>query len=431
MGSNRLKTVLVAAAAVALAGPSGSARGQSRKRKTLSTGIGVGRIGYGTSVDSFRSFSYGMGGGALRAGPGTDVLRSNIEIRNPLALQRQGLSLRPALGLGLSNSGLGALSIRRTTGLGIGGRGISDRVGMPMTQIPVAPSFSPSMSTGMPSPFAPATRTPSPFAPLELVPLVKPPAEAEGPGIGSALALQDETAFGAARAYLRALEEAATSLLSDRGKPITSLVPNPPGPYRQSMLKGDRAFRANNYHDAYTYFRIANDIGGNDPESLICLTHTQFALSRYSYAKAAFFLELALKRMPELPGAPLRPMGFYGDSDKYAQHMYALDQHVQANRSDGEAQLLLAYFRWFGEVQDSQAARTALSHALAAALKKRDTYLLEAVRTFWDGMVASGKVSGKLAPARQRDVAKEPGGPTAGPASGRETIAPPSPGGAG
>jgi hypothetical protein len=155
--------------------------------------------------------------------------------------------------------------------------------------------------------------------------------------------------------------------------------------------------------------------------------HTQFALSRYSYAKAAYFLELALKRMPKLPAAPLRPIGFYGDSDKYAQHMYALDQHVQTSPFDGEAQLLLAYFRWFGEVRDIEAARTALSHALAAALKKKDTYLLEAVGAFWDGMVAGGAVSGKLAPARRPAATKSPGGSS----TGRETPAPPSPSAAG
>jgi hypothetical protein len=151
---------------------------------------------------------------------------------------------------------------------------------------------------------------------------------------------------------------------------------------------------------------MANDVGGNDPESLICLTHTRFALSRYSYAKAAYFLEQALKFMPELPLANLRPVGFYGTVGKYAEHLFVLQEHVAKAPSDGEALLLLAYFRWFGEAQDVKATHKALSRALACALKKKDAFLVEAIRAFWDGMIAAEKVSGPLEPASDTDAAK-------------------------
>jgi len=228
--------------------------------------------------------------------------------------------------------------------------------------------------------------------------------------IGDVLAKQDETALGAARAYLQALEAAATSKLRDSTEPITSLVPTPPSEYREHMAKGDRAFRANNLHEAYSEFRIANDLGGGDPESLICLTHTQFALSRYSYARASYFLQRAIKYMPELPLTPLRPRDFYDSAAKYAEHMVSLEEHLEKDPADGEALLLLAYFRWFQKTQDAKATHKALSGALAGALKRKKTHLLEAVETFWDGMVATGKVSGKLLPAEEPGASAGPGG---------------------
>jgi hypothetical protein len=230
-----------------------------------------------------------------------------------------------------------------------------------------------------------------------------------GTSIGTALAGQDDTVFGAARAYVKALEEAASSLLKDSAGPITTLVPAAEGTYRDFMLKGDRAFRTDNYQEAYANFEITNDIGNHDPESFICLLHAQFALSRHSYAKAAYFLEQALKFMPELPVANLRPRGFYGNVNRYAEHLVALEEHVERDPTDGEALLVLAYFRWFGEAQDVAATRKALASSLAAALRKKDTYLVDAAETFWDGMVATGKVSGKLTPAGDSEAGTQPG----------------------
>jgi hypothetical protein len=177
------------------------------------------------------------------------------------------------------------------------------------------------------------------------------------------------------------------------------------------MAKGDRAFRTNNLQEAYANFEIASDLGGRDPESFICLTHTQFALSKHSYSKASYFLQQALKYMPELALANLRPRGFYGNLNKYAEHLVALQEHVEKYPRDGEALLVLAYFRWFGETQDVPATQKAMSRALASALASQDTRLIEAVETFWDGMVAAGKVTGKLAPAAEADNATQPAGP--------------------
>ena len=164
------------------------------------------------------------------------------------------------------------------------------------------------------------------------------------------------------------------------------------------MAKGDRSFRRGNYRDAYTNFQIANDLGDHDPESYVCLLHTEFALSAYSYAKACYFLEQALRYMPELPLANLRPRGFYDNEAKYAQKLIALVDHIDKRPSDHEAVLLLAYFRWFEDKRDVNATRKLLAKALAAGLEKKDPLLIDAVETFWRGIVASGAAAGELKP---------------------------------
>ena len=176
-------------------------------------------------------------------------------------------------------------------------------------------------------------------------------------------------------------------------------MPSQPSDYRDQMLAGDQAFRTDNYHRAYGHFEIANYLGDHDPESYLCMLHAQFALSSYSYARASYFLQKALEHMPELPTVHLRPRGFYGSLGKYAEHLVSLQEHIARNPQDDEALLLLAYFRWFGRTQDTEATREALSRSLAASLGSNDTRMVEAVQTFWDGMVATGKVSGKLKPA--------------------------------
>jgi len=222
--------------------------------------------------------------------------------------------------------------------------------------------------------------------------------DAGGSGIGSALAQTGPTAFGLARAFVLELEKASSSLLQQRGQPITSLVPKNESLYRKYMVRGDRAFRQGNYRNAYANFQIANDLGGHDSESYVCLVHTEFALSACSYAKACYFLEQALRYMPELPLANLRPRGFYDSEAKYAQQLIALVDHTEKHPSDHEAILLLAYFRWFEGKRNVAGAKKLLAKALAAGLEKKDPLLIDAVETFWRGIVASGAATGELAP---------------------------------
>jgi len=385
------------------------ATAQGRGRVSLRSVGSLSQLGESGATRSFRSYSYGLG--SLQGGAGGrngGALRSSIGQTGFSVHHSSALSVPGSRGRSLGSSSLSralgnnGLSIPRS-GLGGTRSGLDLRVGTPMVTIPVAP-VAPVAPSGLP--VSGGTSTPvGAFAD-----------QGQSSGIGNVLAKQDETALGAARAYLQALEKAATSKLKDHSKPITSLVPTPDSEYKDHMAKGDRAFRGNNFHVAYTEFRIASDLGGRDPESLVCLAHTQFALSRYSYAKAAYFLQLAIRYMPELPLANLRPRGFYGTAAKYAEHLVALSEHLEEDPGDGEAALLLAYFRWFENPQNVPATRDALSKALTSALKRNDAHLLEAIETFWDGMVVTGKVSGKLPGASEPPATKTlPGSGSAAP----------------
>jgi hypothetical protein len=379
-------------AAAPCAVPGGGGQTRVDVRFSQVPGVVVG----GGSVDYLSGYSYGLGSLDQRfSGSGGSALRSSIGQANSMSLTRGDPTLPPT-GL-LSDLPFNPMMIDRSRasmgvrpGLPVG-TGLDLRTGDPLTGplvAPVAPIGRPYRTEG-----------------TDAGPLGD---SSDGSGLGRALAAQDDTAFGAARAYVQALAAASTSLLKDQTKPITTLVPTPTGLYRDYMAKGDRAFRTSNFQEAYSNFEIANDLGGNDPESYICLTHTQFALSKHSYAKASYLLQQALKYMPELALANLRPRGFYGSLNTYAQHLVALEEHVEKYPRDGEALLILAYFRWFGEAQDVPATQKALSEALASALAGQDTRLTEAVETFWAGMAAAGKVSGKLAPAAEPDPAARP-----------------------
>jgi len=131
--------------------------------------------------------------------------------------------------------------------------------------------------------------------------------------------------------------------------------------------------------------------------------------------------------MPELPTVNLRPREFYGNPSRYAKQMIALQELLEKDPADGGALLLLAYFRWFG--QDVPATTQALSRALASATEAKDTHMVDAIQTFWDGMVSTGKVAGRLSPlAKPKPMGttqpKALSGAAPGPAAGTGSPAP-------
>ncbi|MDY6914393.1 MAG: hypothetical protein SVT52_08060 [Planctomycetota bacterium] len=214
-----------------------------------------------------------------------------------------------------------------------------------------------------------------------------------GVGIGKSLLANKGSFMVAASGYLEAVYAAAGSSLLKSDETITSLVPQGPGAYRTYMERGEAAFRTGDFAKAFDEFRLANSISWHNPESLLSLLHARLALDRYSYARAAFYFREALRYLPELPLVPLQPKGFYGNRARYVDHLMRLEAYVRKHPNDSDAAMVLTYLHWFDNRTDS--ARQALAGALASA---NNPDQIEAIETFWDGMVASGKVSGKLLP---------------------------------
>ncbi|GEM_PF-2021499 len=445
LGSRSLSRVAVAAAfAVAgvLACCAGIAEAQGRGQVRLSTPGYMADPGANSSISSFQRYSSGSGLGALDSassaplgggsvlqssiGTGTSLFQSSGGTSSPLySGNNTGIS---AVDRNILNGPAGTGLYGSPRGLGDSGGSYSRRISSPSfgsvpllapvgrSYIPDSPLVSASAYKDYTDPFSQSnlpglasqqfsTTGRSLAAPVAPVAPTAPQApvllsDAGGSGIGRSLVASSSspTAFGLARAFVQELERASTSLLSKKGEPITSLVPTEPSVYRTYMQRGDRAFRQSNYREAYANFQIANDLGDHDAESYICLLHAQFALSSVSYAQAYYFLEQALRHMPELPLANLRPRGFYDSSAKYAQQLVALQEHTEKHPGDHEAVLLLAYFRWFEQERDVAGTRNLLSRALAAGQMKRAPFVIEAVETFWRGVVATGAASGELVP---------------------------------
>jgi hypothetical protein len=179
------------------------------------------------------------------------------------------------------------------------------------------------------------------------------------------------------------------------GKPITSLVPDGAGLYHDYIQSGEQAFRLKQYSLAFTRFRMACYIGMNDADSLLSMSHAQFAGK--SYPLAAYYFRQTLNRLPKLASLPIRPKMFYEDRSEYVENIQGLDDHLSKKPQDSEAQLLRAYYAWFDADQsDGPAiARHALEMALAG---NRGPELTQAIESFWAGMTATGKVKGELKP---------------------------------
>jgi len=327
----------------------GYAYGESRKKVGFRGLTRVGRIGEFTSLYDFRRYSYGLGRLQGRSPAGTqDILRSSIRRRADYALRSTG---RPA------------------------------RLSSAMPRLP----------TGKPGKFR--------YRPDRIV--IPTPRGARG--AGSTAMFESSATIGAADAYVSMIGEASVRALARRGQDITSLVPDDQGPYGQHMAKGEEAFKDGDFLEAYNQFTLANLIGRNDPESLLSLAHASFARAGFAYNEPALYLREALRYMPTLPLAPLRPKAFFGKTPagikSYTAGVKALEDHLKDNPSDANAHLVLAYFQWFSGQADL--AAKSLSRALASAQQTRNEDIMEALNIFWDGMVASGKVVGRLRPATQ------------------------------
>lgn len=323
----------------------GVARAQSRQDVNISTPGAIRDVGQSGSSRTFSSYSYGLGGlsGASPAGPGSTVLQSAV-------------------------SSPGSFSIGKSPA----GGGLN--VAQPITPAAVGQAYK-----GVTVNYG----------------------EYSGAGMGKVLAKVDNATLAAA-GYVEAIRNVGGDI-AGRTEPITSFVPSQPSMYTNYMAEGEKLLKAGQAAQAISQFRQANHLGGKDPESWLSLLHANFAISRVGYSETAFCLVTALSYLPELPTVPLRPRAFFGSDAAFATYLFDLEDYLVKSPYDADAQLVLAYFRWFDG--DAKTAHNALALALAHT---RDPKLTEAIATFWDGMVATGKVSGKLEPAPRPATRKSP-----------------------
>jgi len=106
----------------------------------------------------------------------------------------------------------------------------------------------------------------------------------------------------AASAYLHAIQMPTGHLrTAKQGQAVTSLVPPDAGLYKTYMQRGEDAMHDGNFAEAFAMFQMANDIEGKDPDSLVSLVHATFALAKQSYYRSAYYLQKAVRYLPELP----------------------------------------------------------------------------------------------------------------------------------
>ncbi len=214
----------------------------------------------------------------------------------------------------------------------------------------------------------------------------------EARGSFSGINATSKSTLSASTAYVESLTIESETNLSQEVEVITSLVPPNPGIYTDYMKKAERLFRRGRYFDALNEYNLAYYIGPTAPETLLSMVHTNFAMGQYR--SAAQYLQRTIKYLPELPLAPLKPKGFYQDPLQYLEQFLRFQTYLDDKSiPDAAGYLLLAYYRWFDD--DVEATKQSLSYALGAT---DNPEVIEAIETFWSGMVATGKVEGELIP---------------------------------
>ncbi|MCJ7543294.1 MAG: hypothetical protein MUP47_01805 [Phycisphaerae bacterium] len=231
-------------------------------------------------------------------------------------------------------------------------------------------------------------------------------------GYGAPPSTSGSRLLRATSSYLSTLGGQQEVGIATRLGPITSLASGQADQFSTYMSQGEKAFRSGDFEEALEQFKMANSIDPKNPESLLSLAQTTFALSRSSYYRASYYLSRAVKYLPELPLAPLEPKSFFASQEQYTERLDGLDKHLASNPFDNDAFFVAAYFHWFDG--DVEGARAALAKARRGKISDD---LREAVDAFWDGMKASGKVSGTLdglpppPPAGPQAPSSQPTGP--------------------
>ena len=233
-------------------------------------------------------------------------------------------------------------------------------------------------------------------------------ASAGGTGMAGAILGQD-TSLTAARGFIASV--GAVGGLDKSDESIKTLVPDQPGKYRDMMQKGEELMQSGSFIAAYEQFKVASDILGRSPEPFLSMAHARFGVG--GYGTTAFYIRRALAYMPQLPLVPLRPKNFYSNVAVFGDLIIRLKSYLDENPDNGDALLILAYFRWFADDSDVAAVRVALEKALAVSESEER---IEAIHIFWRAILESGKATGELRIRATTRPSSATGGSTTRPA---------------
>lgn len=180
-----------------------------------------------------------------------------------------------------------------------------------------------------------------------------------------------------------------TGLLGQRQGPITSLVPAGEGIFHQLMKEGEAAFRNAQYVEAEQKFDLAFELGRYSLECVLSQAHARLAIGRY--ASMAYEIRRAVALYPALPRANFQIRALFRNPAEYVEMRERLRSRTERWPNDARQWFALGYMEWFDN--DPQAAREAL---MTAARVCTDPDLAEAIETFWQGCVSTGKIEGHL-----------------------------------
>ena len=343
---------------------SATAAGQVRNQVMLSTPGNLRTVGTSSAMTNFSAASNSYGGFSnyTPAGPGGNLLQSSLSRRT---------TYRP----GAIGNAASAVPAAPALGLPAAPGGHSFRAAAPGLTNPY------SIEGGN------RPRADQPISPIVV-------GDEAGLSLGG---IEQAPMYGLADAYLGLVGKEA-GVLGDEQVRVTSLAPiGEAGLYGKYMTAGEQAMKQKDFYLATEQFELAKDLSRQSPEVLLSLAHARLAVARGSYRTPAYYLQQALRYLPELPLAQLDLKALFpGPDELHAEVMPRLTDHLAGTPKDGPAYLMLAYILWFDG--NSEAAQDALALA-QQNIEEEDQ--LEAIGTFWDGMQASGKVQGELRPNQQ------------------------------
>ena len=359
---------------------------QSRKSRSLSTAPTVGK--FKSSATNFSDYSWGLGRlGSSSSSYSNSVLRSSVsKAANYSSRSRSSRSGGISTSLFSSSRSTRARSYSAPTSRTQGSTrsykvsGSSRSVGKGAPNIP---SFNKYQAPN-----------------LGLSKKDKPDATLGGKKIGdeSKLFSAGKRFMNPGQAYVACFKTDKADAKSDdekvdKSKVVKTLAPDQEGLYRHMMLRGEDAFKRQQYQQAVSNFKQVAMLFDASPESMLSLMHSYFATADRSYEMPAYYLQKALVKLPELLLLDIHPKNFYGQQNVtvYVRDQVRLENFIRKNPENSDAHLIHAYLLWL------EGDTKAFEKAIKTARKyTRNLKKIDALNTMWDSALITGKVKGKL-----------------------------------